>query len=98
MVRHVIVWTLKEDLEDKEQVKAGIKAGLEALQGRIEGLISISVETNPLPTSNADLMLDSSFESFEALKAYSVHPEHVKVADNLVRPFVKVRSCMDYEA
>ncbi len=98
MVRHVIVWTLRDDVEDKEKVKADIKAGLEALQGRIEGLVSISVETSPLPTSNADLMLDSSFVSFDALKAYSVHPEHVKVADTKVRPFVKIRSCMDYEA
>ncbi len=98
MVRHVIVWTLKDDVEDKDKVKADIKAGLEGLQGRIEGLISISVEISPLSTSNADLMLDSTFTSFETLKAYSVHPEHVKVADTKVRPFVKIRSCMDYEA
>ncbi len=97
MVHHVIVWTLKEDTEDKESVKSSIKAGLEALQGRIEGLVSIKVYTEPLPTSNSDLMLDSTFVSFDALKAYSVHPDHVKVADTCVRPFVQIRSCMDYE-
>ena len=36
---------------------------------------------NPLASSNADVMLDSVFESEEALKAYAVHPEHVAVAD-----------------
>ena len=35
MVRHVILWKLKEELQgaDKEAVKAGIKAGLEGLAG-----------------------------------------------------------------
>ena len=43
-------------------------------------------------------MLDSSFESFEALKAYAKHPEHVKVADEKVQPFTASRSCLDFEA
>ena len=42
-------------------------------------------------------MLDSTFESEEALKGYAVHPEHVAVADNKVRPYTKIRSCLDYE-
>ncbi|MBQ1609177.1 MAG: Dabb family protein, partial [Lachnospiraceae bacterium] len=50
-----------------------------------------------LETSNADLMLDSTFESFEALKGYAVHPDHVAVADGAVRPYTKLRSCLDFE-
>ena len=42
-------------------------------------------------------MLDSTFESVEALKGYSVHPEHVAVADSKVRPYTKIRSCLDFE-
>ena len=42
-------------------------------------------------------MLDSSFENEEALKAYAIHPAHVKVADENVRPFTKTRSCLDFE-
>lgn len=100
MVKHVILWTLKEMPEDeKTQVKAGIKAGLEGLAGKIPGLLEIKVVTEGrLETSNADVMLDSSFESFEALKAYAKHPEHVKVADEKVRPFTASRSCLDFEA
>ena len=49
-----------------------------------------------LASSNAEVMLDSTFESEEALKGYSVHPEHVKVADEKVRPYTKTRSCMDF--
>ena len=100
MVKHIILWQLKDGLSEheKENIKAGIKSGLEGLKGRIDGLVDIKVETNPLPSSNADVMLNSSFESAQALKAYSVHPEHVKVADGKVRPFTKTRVCMDYEA
>lgn len=100
MVKHVILWQLKDELSEGEKadVKAGIKAGLEALKGKVPGIIDIKVETSPLSSSNADVMLDSSFESAEALKGYSGHPEHVAVADGKVRPYVKTRVCMDYEA
>ncbi|MBE5908616.1 MAG: Dabb family protein [Lachnospiraceae bacterium] len=99
MVKHVILWTLKDELsaEEKQKVKAGIKEGLEGLQGKIPGLTEIHVYTNGLETSNADLMLDSTFESFEALKGYAVHPDHVAVADGAVRPYTKLRSCLDFE-
>ena len=35
MVKHIILWKLKEDLADKDSVKAEIKKGLEGLQGKI---------------------------------------------------------------
>ena len=99
MVKHVILWTLKDELsaEEKQRVKAGIKEGLEGLQGKIPGMTEIHVYTNGLETSNADVMLDSTFESFEALKGYAVHPDHVAVADGAVRPYTKLRSCLDFE-
>ena len=99
MVKHVILWNLKETLSDaeKEEVKKGAKEGLENLIGKIPGLIDIKVNTVGLPSSNADMMLDSTFESAEALKGYSKHPEHVAVADSKVRPFTASRVCMDYE-
>ena len=98
MTRHIILWTLREMPEaEKARVKAEIKAGLEGLAGQIPGLVSIRVETRRLPSSNADLMLDSSFESPAALAAYATHPAHVAVADGKVRPYTAVRSCLDFE-
>lgn len=98
MVKHIILWKLKETLtgEEKEQVKAGIKEGLEGLKGKIPGLLDIKVQANGLSSSNADVMLDSSFESEEALKGYSVHPTHVEVADTKVRPYTEIRLCLDF--
>ena len=98
MVKHVIIWTLNDDVADKDAVKKGIKEGLEGLKGKIDGLIDIKVHINGLASSNTDLILDSSFESEEALKGYAVHPAHVEVANTKVRPFTKQRSCFDYEA
>lgn len=99
MVKHIILWTLKEMSDsEKESVKADIKKSLEDLKGKIPGLIDIKVITaGRLASSNADLMLDSTFESAEALKGYAAHPDHVAVADGKVRPYTISRSCLDFE-
>lgn len=98
MVKHVILWKLKEELSENEkiQVKKNIKKELEALKGKIDGLIDIKVNIDGLATSTADLMLDSSFENENALKCYSVNPLHVAVANTYVRPFTATRNCLDF--
>lgn len=99
MVHHVILWKLKESLpqEEKKRIAEDIRVNLEALVGKVPGLVSLAVVTNPMPSSNADVMLDSVLENGEALKGYQTHPEHVKAADTYVRPYTEVRMCMDYE-
>ena len=97
MVKHVILWKLKEGLADPSAVKADVKAGLESLKGVVPGLVEISVRTEGLASSNADMMLESVFASEAALKDYAVHPAHVAVAAGKVRPFVQARLCLDYE-
>ena len=98
MVKHMSIWTLKEELsaEEKSTVKDGIEEGLEGLAGRIPGLVDIKVQIDGLTSSNADVMLDSTFASEEALKVYATHPEHVAVADGKVRPYTQTRSCLDF--
>ena len=100
MVKHIILWTLRPELseEEKQTVKAGIKQGLEGLVGKVPGLIDAKVNIyGRLASSNADVMLDSTLESPEALKAYAQHPEHVAVANNKVRPYTVSRTCLDFE-
>lgn len=100
MVKHIILWKLKDELqgEELERVKDGIKENLEGLKGQIPGLLEIRVNKTGLPSSKeADLMLDSTFESVDALKGYSVHPAHVAVANTFVRPYTAHRSCFDFE-
>ena len=99
MVRHVILWQLKEEYNDgeKREIKAGIKKGLEGLVGKVPGLVEVHVHTEGLASSNADLMLDSVLENEEALKGYAVHPEHVAIANSKVRPYTMSRTCLDFE-
>lgn len=99
MVKHVILWKLKDEYtaEEKAGVKKNIKTALEGLRGKIPGLKAINVFVDGLPSSNVDLMLDSVFVDFEHLKGYSVHPDHVAAANTFVRPFTDVRSCFDFE-
>ncbi len=100
MVKHIILWTLNPELSDeqKEEVKKGIKAGLESLKGVVSGLIDVKVNVDGrLASSNCDVMLDSTLESEEALKAYAVHPAHVEIANTKVRPYTVQRTCLDFE-
>lgn len=97
MVKHIILWTLKDmPEEEKKSIKQGIKRELEGLQGKISGLLDIRVQTEGLASSNSDVMLDSTFEDEEALKNYAVHPQHVAVADGFVRPYTETRTCFDF--
>ena len=98
MVKHVILWKLKDEIADKAAVKAGIKAGLEGLKGVVPGLVDIRVNTEGLASSTADVMLDSTFESEAALKGYSTHPAHVEVANAKVRPYTQTRMCLDFNS
>ncbi len=100
MVKHIILWTLNPELSEaeKNEVKKGIKAGLEGLVGQVPGLLEVTVNIDGrLASSTADVMLDSTLESAEALQAYAKHPAHVAVANTKVRPYTVQRSCLDFE-
>ena len=96
MVKHIILWKLKDEF-NADEIKIEMKNSLEGLLGKVPGLIEMKVEINPLPSSNVDVMLYSVLESIDALKGYATHPAHVLVADTKVRPYTKERSCIDFE-
>ena len=97
MVKHMIIWKIKDECENKQEVKSKIKKELEALKGQIDGLMEMNIITEKLPSSSGDLMMDSLFESEEALKAYQNHPAHKNVANTFVRPNMCQRLSLDYE-
>ena len=100
MVKHIILWKLRSEMSasEKQEAAQAIKEGLESLQGQVPGLVDIHVQIDGrLDSSNADIMLDSTLESEEALKGYAVHPAHVAVANGVVRPNTELRTCLDYE-
>lgn len=98
MVRHVIIWKIKDEYKDKkDEIKSNAKNELEALNGQIHGMKSLVIRTEALPSSNGDLMLDGEYDSAEDLNAYSVHPKHVHVAETFVKPYMEIRMCFDFE-
>ena len=96
MVKHIILWKLKEEYNN-DKIKSDMKAALENLVGVVPGLLEMKIYTEKLPSSSADVMLYSVLESPEALSVYAKHPEHVKAADTKVRPFVETRLALDFE-
>lgn len=98
MVRHIVSYNYGEGFTEEENRAnaAKMKEELEALKGVIDGLVSIQLLTQPLDSSQADLLLESVFVDEAALKAYMIHPEHVRVAENYVRPFISNRKCLDF--
>ena len=99
MVKHMILWKLDEKLtsEEKQKVLTDAKRELEALVGKVEGLIDLKLQIEGLASSNADMMLDSTLENEDALKAYQVNEFHQAAANNFVRPFTTQRLCLDFE-
>lgn len=100
MIRHIVLWKYKEELDADERARLGAEAKqrLEALKEKIPGIIHLKVTTSTLPTGsgNCDFLLDSAFVNTEALEFYQKHEEHVK-AGAFVGSISTGRICVDYE-
>jgi len=98
MVKHIVSWNFAENLteEEKQNKAQAIKRELENLINLIPGIVSIKVYTKPLQSSDVDIVLDSVFESEEALLNYQTHPEHVRVGTEFVKPVTINRKCVDF--
>lgn len=98
MVRHIVAWNYADNFtkNENEMNAIRIKEELESLKDLISGIVSIEVFLYPLNSSDSDILLDCVFESEEALKAYQVHPEHIRVGSTVVRPATCNRKCIDF--
>ena len=72
MVKHIVLYTLKEGVDKEEAVKL-IASVLEPLVGRIPGLLHMEIRR---AFNGMDYALYSEFESRQALQDYAVHPLH----------------------
>jgi len=92
MVKHIVMWKLKNKAE-----APALKKRLEALNGKIPGLLHIEVGIDFLESKqSADLVLIAELENREALDAYQQHAEHQAVA-SLVKAVAVSRTVVDYE-
>lgn len=83
MIRHIVMWKFRRDLDESpQQIAQQMKSRLEALNGKIEGLLRAEVGVNVKETASSfDAVLTADFTSWEAMEAYKINPLHVVISD-----------------
>ena len=92
MVKHIVLYTLKEGVKKKEAVEL-IRSVLEPLVGQIPGLLHLEVRQ---AYNGMDDALYSEFENREALDHYAVHPLHQEAKGHFFH-LLDSRVAADYE-
>ena len=92
MVKHIVLYTFKEDVNKQEAIKI-IDDALTPLVGKIPGLMHLEVK---LAFNGMDYALYSEVESRQALEAYAAHPLHLEAKDKFFH-FLSNRVVADYE-
>jgi len=99
MITHIVLWRLKETAHGNTKAENAriFKERLEALNGKIEGLIHLEVGCDfSASEMSADVALYSTFPTRDDLTFYQKHPEHLAVAA-FVREAMSERRVIDYE-
>ncbi|MBN2554815.1 MAG: Dabb family protein [Anaerolineales bacterium] len=99
MIKHIVMWKLREQEADdvKEETAIRIKQVLEDLQGVVPTLRTLEVGINiNLSEAADDVVLVTTFESAADLDAYQVHPAH-QAAAAVIRNLVSSRRVVDFE-
>ena len=95
MIVHIVMFKFKE--ENKASNIELVVEKLNALKALIDELKTIEVGVDFNQSQRAfDLSLYSTFETKEELKAYAIHPEHLKVVELIKRVTVESK-VVDYE-
>lgn len=96
MVVHIVLWRLKDEAlgGTKAQNAAIIKERLEALVGKIDGLLKLMVNPGFNP-NGMDLCLYSEFTDKAALDVYQVNELHCEVKE-FVHAVAEGREVCDY--
>ncbi len=92
MIKHIVLYTLKEGVDKDEAVQIVAKS-LEPLVGRIPGLKHMEIRR---AFKGMDYALYSEFESREDLENYAVHPLHLEAKTHF-HHFLATRVAADYE-
>ena len=92
MVKHIVLYTFKEDVDKEAAVKL-IASCLEPLVGKIPGLLHMEIRR---AFNGMDYALYSEFESREALKNYATHPLHLEAKGHFFH-MLDSRVAADYD-
>lgn len=96
MIKHIVMWKLKADLDDKKEKCHEIKEKIEGLKELIKEIEKIEVGINIEDSKEAyDVVLYSEFKDKESLEIYQNHSEHLKVA-KFISSVREARAVVDY--
>lgn len=98
MIRHIVMWKLKDSAEgaSREENVARFKTLLEGCRDLVPGTLHLEVGVaGEGLDSNCDLVLVADFADKAALDAYQVHPGHL-VVKQFAKRVVETRQCVDY--
>ena len=80
MITHIVIWKYRADIEQK--LRDEHIAMLRHLPASTDSIKSLAVGPDVLRLPRSyDTGLVATFEDRAALETYTVHPEHIKVAD-----------------
>ena len=99
MIRHIVMWKLKETAECASRVEnvLKLKEKLEGCRDIVPGMLKLEVGiAAPGLESTYDVVLVSDFADKAALDAYQVHPTHAALK-GFVGAVRESRECVDYE-
>ena len=85
MIKHIVMWNVRGNTPtEKQEAALFLKNRFETLVGRIPGMkrLEVGLDTSRVDYA-CDVVLYTEFENQEALDAYAMHPEHLRVRDEL---------------
>ncbi len=100
MIKHIVMWTLKENAEGntKEKNAELIKEKLESLYGKVPQIKKIEVGISYRQgIEDYEVVLISEFETKEDLEKYQHHPIH-NIAAEFIGKVRNKRICVDFES
>ena len=98
MIRHIVMWKLKGPSPEQRRSQAEqARAALLGMLGKVPGLTQIEVGIGTIVgEQEADLVLSSTHDSWQALSDYQNHPAHEPVK-KLIGELRVERRVVDFE-
>ena len=81
MIRHIVMWKLRgPSTAEKRQQAEQVKAALLGMMGKIPGMTQVEVGIGTASgEQEADVVLSTTHDSWQALAEYQQHPAHEPV-------------------
>jgi hypothetical protein len=98
MIRHIVIWKVKgPSAEERRAQQEQVRAALLSMQGKIPGMSQLEVGLgNVASEQEADVVLTTTHDSWQALDDYQKHPAHEPVKQ-IISALRSERRVVDYE-